>query len=79
MTIRDPRPDIMAMLLDEAAAAAITALLFVTGIFNGSTGIGRRLIWSHIGAVDLHSAPGERVAEGVFQRHRQTGGLGLVC
>ena len=42
----------------------------------GSTGIGHGLIWSPIGAVELHSAPGERIAEGVFQPHCEGRRLG---
>ena len=35
-------------------------------VFTGSTGVGRWLFLAPIDAVDLHSTPGQRIAEGVF-------------
>ena len=49
-----------------------------TDIFPGAAGIGSWLFRARLGAVDLHGAPDERIAKGVFQLHSHPGGLGLV-
>ena len=36
------------------------------------------LFEARLGTVDLHGAPDERIAKGVFQLHGDPGGLGLI-